>query len=189
MRRRFDRPPPGPRPSIPYPRAHLLQAALDFVRAAQKLPGVRRISLVGSLTTEKPVPKDVDLLLRIDAAMDLAPLAKIGRRLRGEANHINLSADIFLADEGGRYLGRICRYRECFARMLCEAQNCGRRQHLNDDLQVVTLAADLIAAPPIDLWPRVVSRCDVPPDTEELLVAKLEAAETRNGGAEAAEQG
>ena len=54
------------------------------------------------------------------------------------------------------------------------AQNCGRQAHLNDDLQVVTLANELIAAPPVTLWPNVVRRVTLPPDVEELLLTELE---------------
>ncbi len=86
---------------------------------------------------------------------------------------MNLGADIFLADELGRYIGRICNYRECFPRAACLAQNCGRQAHLNDDLQVVTLANELIAAPPVTLWPNVVRRVTLPPDVEELLLTEL----------------
>jgi hypothetical protein len=57
------------------------------------------------------------------------------------------------------------------------ALHCGQRQHLNDDLQTVTLSPALISAPPIDLWPRIVRRCGVPPETEALL-AELENDET-----------
>jgi hypothetical protein len=174
MTRRSTKPPPGPRPSVPDPRDHLLIAVLAFVRAARTLPGVKRIALVGSLATEKPVPKDADVLVTIDPAIDFAPLAVIGRRLKGAGNSINLSADVFLADAQGRYIGRICRYRECHARVLCRAQHCGRRQHLNDDLHVVTLGPLLIGSPPIELWPRIVRRVVVPADTEALLVAELE---------------
>jgi hypothetical protein len=52
-------------------------------------------------------------------------------------------ADIFLADVTGRYLGRICQ-RECHPRVACLAQHCGRREHLNDDLHVVTLSKEII---------------------------------------------
>jgi hypothetical protein len=38
----------------------------------------------------------------------------------------------------------------------------------------VTLGPQLIAAPPIDLWPRVVRRVPVPADTEAQLVSELE---------------
>jgi hypothetical protein len=159
---------------VPNPRPHLLNAVLAFVRAAQSTPGVLRIALLGSLATDKPVPKDADVLVTIDAAMDLDPLARLGRRLQGTAQTINLGADIFLANAAGRYLGRICQYRECWLRMACRALSCGQRQHLNDDLQIVTLSPTLISAPPIDLWPRFVARCAVPADTQALLIAKLD---------------
>jgi hypothetical protein len=40
-----------------------------------------------------------------------------GRRLKGTAQTFNLGADIFLADRSDHYLGRICHYRECHARV------------------------------------------------------------------------
>jgi predicted nucleotidyltransferase len=181
MRRQSTRLPPGPRSSVPDPRDRLLEAVLAFVRAARSLPGVHRIALVGSLATDKPVPKDADVLVTIDAAMDLARLAVVGRRLKGAAQKINLGADVFLADAAGRYVGRICHYRECHRRVLCRAQHCGQRQHLNDDLHVVTLGPSLIASPPVELWPHVVRRIAVPADTEALLVTELEKEGLRDG--------
>jgi hypothetical protein len=38
---------------------------LTFVRAARSSPGVPRIALLGSLATDKPVPKAADVLLTI----------------------------------------------------------------------------------------------------------------------------
>jgi hypothetical protein len=113
------------------------------------------------------------VLVTIGADIDLSFLARISRRLKGTAQKINLGADIFLADATGRYLGRICHYRECHARAACRALNCGQRQHLNDDHQIVTLGSALIAAPPVDLWPRIINRCPVLGDTETLLLAEL----------------
>jgi hypothetical protein len=118
----------APRRSVPNPRPHLLNAVLAFVRAARSTPGVLRIALLGSLATDKPVPKDADVLVTIDAAMDLDPLARLGRRLKGTAQTINLGADIFLADAAGRYMGRICHYRECRPRVACRALSCGLRR-------------------------------------------------------------
>jgi hypothetical protein len=71
-------------------------------------------------------------------------------------------------------MGRIGHYRECRSRVACRALSCGLWQHLNDDLQIVTLSPTLVSAPPIDLWPRIVARCAVPTDTHALLVAKLD---------------
>jgi len=90
MERRGDSRTLAPRPSVPNPRPHLLNAVLAFVRAAQSTPGVLRIALLGSLATDKPVPKDADVLVTIDAAMDLDPLARLGRRLQGTAQTVNM---------------------------------------------------------------------------------------------------
>ena len=164
----------GPTPSIAEPRRALLAAVRAFVQAAGGRPGILRIALLGSLATSKVVPKDADVLVTIDAAMDLSELARAGRRLKGQAQAINLGADIFLAYAGGRYIGRICHYRECHPSVACRARHCGRRQHLDDDLDVVTLLPELVAAPPVDLWPRVGRRLAMPPDGETLLLAELD---------------
>jgi len=170
---RHDRP-RARSPSVAEPRRLLLLAVHSFVRAARACPGVKRISLLGSLVTAKSIPKDGDVLVTIDGMMDLTALARAGRRLKGSAQTINLGADIFLADATGRYLGRICHYRECHPRAACLAQHCGRREHLNDDLHVVTLSEELITSPPVGLWPNVIRQVTVPADVEEILLTELE---------------
>ena len=174
LRRMHRKRPRGPSPSVAEPRRPLLLAALSFVRAAKACPGVLRISLMGSIVTAKAIPKDIDVLVTIDAEMELTKLARAGRRLKGTAQTINLGADISLTDATGRYLGRICHYRECHPRALCQARRCGQRDHLNDDLHIVTLSQELISSPPVDLWPKVVRRVTVPPDVESILLTKLE---------------
>jgi hypothetical protein len=42
-----------------------------FVSAAAKLPGIRRIALLGSITTNKQNPKDIDFLVMVDDDHDL----------------------------------------------------------------------------------------------------------------------
>jgi hypothetical protein len=163
-----------PTPSVAEPRRPLLLAVRSFVQAARDCRGVLRIALVGSLTTAKAMPKDADVLVTIDGTMDLAQLARAGRRLKGNAQTINLGADIFPTDDSGRYVGRICHYRECHPRRACLAEHCGRREHLNDDLHVVSLSNELLAAPPIELWPNIVRRVMVPPDVEAILLTELE---------------
>src|SRR5436190_5657737 len=78
MTRASRRRPHGPQPSVANPRQHLLAAVLEFVHATKACPGVLRIALVGSLTTDKPVPKDADVLVTIASGIDLAPLALRG---------------------------------------------------------------------------------------------------------------
>jgi len=75
--------PAATRPSVPEPRHHLLRAVLSFVRAARSAPGVHGIALLGSLATAKPVPKDADVLVTIEADIDLSSLARISRASKG----------------------------------------------------------------------------------------------------------
>jgi hypothetical protein len=46
---------------------------------------------------------------------------------------------------------------------------------LHDDLDDVTLDAALITAPPLDLWPNVIKRVELPKDVEVALVKPLQA--------------
>lgn len=56
----------------------------------------------------------------------------------------------------------------------------GAVPHLADDLDKVRLSADLIATPPIELWPDVrVVRVDAPDDVEQLLLVPLRSDSTR----------
>jgi len=56
-------------------------------------------------------------------------------------------------------------------RQTIDALHCGRRLYLHDDLQAVSVSESLIAAPPIELWPRLVTRVPVPQDLERGLSA------------------
>ena len=152
-------------------RQQMLAGVLGFVRAVAPIVGVRRIALIGSIMTAKQTPKDIDLLVTVTDDADLAPLARCARRLQGRLQGLNHWADVFLADERGRYLGRTCTWRECRPgiRASCDALNCGRRPHLHDDLGDVRLNQALIASPPVEIWPTVIRRSTVPPDVEALL--------------------
>src|SRR4051794_17181299 len=102
---RYSRRQPPPKEFVPFLPTRLLDAARVFIQAASNLGGVRRISLLGSIVTDKPDPKDVDLLVRIADHVDLGALARLGRQLNGAAQKFNHSADVFLCDEAGKYLG------------------------------------------------------------------------------------
>jgi hypothetical protein len=141
------------------------------MRAARACEGVLRIALIGSIATPKPLPKDAHALVTMEDGLDLGRLAMAGRRLKGTAQTKYLGADIFLADVRGDYTDRICGWRECKPRVLCHAQHCGRREHLNDDLHVVSLSRELIA--PVELWPEIHRRVALPADVEALLLGPL----------------
>ncbi|MCX5662372.1 MAG: hypothetical protein NTW19_22055 [Planctomycetota bacterium] len=155
-------------------RDHLLLAVRQFVDRARVIPGVRRIALIGSLATAKPDPKDADVLVWFDDDADLAPLADAGRKLKGTTQQRNHGADVFIASAAdGRYVGRTCRYRDCQPgiRMSCRTPTCGRREYLCDDLQNLTLGANVLASPPVDLWPSPTCHTRVPADVEALVDA------------------
>jgi len=156
-------------------REFLIGEVLSFVRNACHCPGVSRIVLVGSLATPKANPKDADVLVTVADDADLTSLATAGRRLKGRAQSRNSGADIFLANPSGEYIGRICHWRECrpFVRASCDARHCGRRAFLHDDLDDVSLGSRLVREPPLELWPNVIRRVEVPADIESLLLRAL----------------
>ena len=169
-----------PAPDI---REHLLAGTLRFVLAAMTVPGVLRISLIGSLTTAKRDPRDADVLVIVTDDMDLTSLASLGRRLKGYAQQQNHGADIFVADPTGHYVGRICHWKDCRpgVRLSCDARHCGRRQYLHDDLDDVTLNDDLVASPPIIVWPAILARVPVPADVERGLLEPLRSRDVGRG--------
>lgn len=141
-----------------------------FVRAVARVPGVERISIMGSITTEKEKPKDIDFLVMIDDSAELEPLARLGRKLKGRTGSEGGGADIFLTDSVGKYIGRTCSWKDCRygVRMSCYALNCGERQYLFDDLQRITLSAKAIADA-LQLWPALDKRVDLPADLEAVI--------------------
>jgi hypothetical protein len=161
-------------PPLPDKRGDLLRAVSEFVAAAAGRPEVRRIALIGSLASDKAIPKDVDLLVEVVDDMPLAELARLARRMNGKtmATGDGCGAEVFLHDPQGRYLGRICKWKECGPgiRRSCPAQHCGRREYVNDDFQSLRLKPDLIQAPPLELWPCLVERVSVPDDVRRLLI-------------------
>ena len=136
-------------------RRQLLDALRRFVAEVRQIAGVRRISVLGSIVTTKPDPKDVDVLVVVADDADLTPLATCARRLQGQAQSFNRGADVFLADERGSYIGRTCHWRDCRpgVRRSCDALHCGRRSFLHDDLDAITLHSTFVLSPPITLWP------------------------------------
>ncbi|HNR06507.1 MAG TPA: hypothetical protein PKM27_04270 [Saprospiraceae bacterium] len=153
------------------PRLFLLEGLQRFIKQVTKLDGVIRISLLGSIVTPKTNLKDIDVLVLVADHIDLAPLATYTRQLMGQVQSINRGADVFLADERGNYIGRICHWRDCRPgiRRACQAMHCGRRTYLYDDLSVVTLNAEMVRNPPVTLWPTVEIRCPLPRDVREWI--------------------
>jgi hypothetical protein len=159
----------------------LLAGVLAFTQAASRVSGVTRIALIGSLATDKPDPKDADVLVTVADDADLTLLAAHARKLLGHAQSRNRGGEVFLANLRGAYLGRTCPWKECRpgVRMSCDALHCGQRPYLHDDLRAIRLPRALIAAPPIQLWPQIVARVAPPEDVEALLLAPLREQQAR----------
>ena len=157
------------------PRLFLLDGLQRFMVLARKLEGIRRISVLGSIVTAKPNPKDIDILVVGADHTDLAPLAACSRQLKGVVQSINRGADVFLANEQDNYIGRICHWKDCRPgiRLACKALNCGRRPYLYDDFGVVKLNEELVQHPPLTLWPSLEVRCPLPEDVED-WIAKID---------------
>jgi hypothetical protein len=162
---------------LPPIRLHLLAGVLAFTQAACRIPGVTRIALIGSLTTNKPDPKDADMLVTVTDDADLTLLAAHGRKLLGHGQSRNRGGEVFLANPRGAYLGRTCPWKDCRpgVRMSCDARHCGQRHYLHDDLDAIRLPRALVAAPPIELWPEVIMHVTPPADVESLLLTPLRA--------------
>ena len=157
-------------------RQKLLDEALWFTQMASRLPNVTRIALIGSLTTDKVDPKDVDMLVTVTDGSDLTELATLGRKLRGHCQQMNRGGEVFLADKRTNYLGRTCPWKTCAPgiRSRCDARNCGKRPFLHDDFGDIKLVKSLIAKPPVELWPQIVTRVPVPDDLHERVLQKIE---------------
>lgn len=147
-------------------RTFLIAIAFQFIDRVITLPGIRRVAIIGSITSAKPDPKDVDILITVEDAADLTALAAAARRLKGIAQSRNKGADIFLANPSGQYVGRICHWRMCGPgiRASCDAQHCGQRHFLHDDFGDIRLDKSLVMKPPIEVWPTLICRVAVVSD-------------------------
>jgi hypothetical protein len=150
-------------------RDSLLEAALWFVQAAAQLSEVQRIVLIGSILSDRQSPerrRPTGVRCRRcrsrtaggtpapRAAPEPEPLC---RRILGRRATPVFGSDLFLEVVPAR------------DSRLSDALHCGRRPHLHDDLATIRLPDSLIAAPPLELWPIVVRRCQVPADVERLV--------------------
>ena len=153
-----------------YMREQLLSHLPWFVSEVARLPGIRRIALLGSITTNKEDPKDIDFLVVVNDDVDLEPLARYGRKLKGRTQQMSRGADIFLADTQGKYIGRTCHWKECRpgVYMSCDALNFGKRHYLHDDLNTVALS-DAALRSAIELWPVIERRAGLPDDLKRVL--------------------
>ena len=152
-------------------RMFLLAETFRFIDRVVALPGIKRITLIGSLTTSKTDPKDADIIVTVEDDADLTALATASRRLMGLAQSKSKGADIFLANPSDEYIGRICHWRECGPgiRASCDAHHCGQRHYLHDDFNDIKLDAAIVRGPTVEVWPKVICRQVIPSDLQSHL--------------------
>ncbi|KAA1257982.1 hypothetical protein LF1_04730 [Rubripirellula obstinata] len=162
-------------PPLPDLRKIMFAEVRRFVRFARDIPGVVQIALIGSLTTDKEFPKDIDLLVTITDNCDLTELARLGRQLTGHMMAHGAGSDVFLADQAGNYLGRTCSWKKCKPgiRQSCDAHSCGVRHFLHDDFSAIRLDKKTIQHAPVTLWPEPNASDGVAPDIGEHLIQPL----------------
>src|SRR5205809_1885629 len=66
-------------------RERFLDEVLRFVRSAATLPGVLRIALIGSILTDRPDPKDVDVLVSVTGRRRACTPGRIGATTPGSS--------------------------------------------------------------------------------------------------------
>ena len=164
----------GPSPTVAEPRRPLRSRCPLLRERNSRLPWRSPCRPLGFADYDQGNSKSVDVLVTIDGALASVSLGRRGRRLQGFAQAKTLGADISWPMIADAILVASAIIHSAFRARHVDAQNCGRREHLNDDLQLVTPADQLIAAPPITLWPNVVRRGTVPADVEKLLLTELE---------------
>ncbi len=165
-----------PESDEPPMRTLLLREMAEVVCALKRAPGVTRIAMIGSLATTVETPRDADLLVSVDNEVNLATLARLGRRWRAFVQSLHCSGDIFLADNRENYLGRTCPWKDCGLdhNPHCDARHCGRRHYLHDDLNTIRLSRQVTLTPPVELWPEIVLRVPVPQDVTDILIRSLQ---------------
>ncbi|NTX00010.1 MAG: hypothetical protein HGB35_08825, partial [Geobacteraceae bacterium] len=143
-------------------RQSLLAVGLEFARGAERVRGVERIALLGSILTEKPAPKDIDFLLTVAGDANLEEIATLGRKMKGKLQGMSLGTDIFLCSPNAQYLGRTCSYRDCHVRADCGGADCRPGSWRRTDFHVITLSKEIMESPSLVLRPITVPNASLP---------------------------
>jgi predicted nucleotidyltransferase len=154
-------------------RMEMLNILKEFLPSIKRAEGVEFIGLIGSITRDSPEPKDIDIVVCVTTPSDLSELGTVFRKIAGRMMQIGKGADMFVYDsESGNYIGRICGHRECRAGIrLCDADNCGKRPYLKDDLSILCLPPFVGEKVPVELYPRVrYNPPEAPSDVNEVLL-------------------
>ncbi|HWR26578.1 MAG TPA: hypothetical protein VN316_01745 [candidate division Zixibacteria bacterium] len=85
-------------------RKQIRLAVEKFASQVRGYDGVIEVALFGSAASDKPNPQDFDLMVFIE---NVACIPHISKSIRKITNIFH-AHDVFIFDEGKKYLGRIC---------------------------------------------------------------------------------
>lgn len=156
-------------------RSALLQAAKWFLENIFKRDDIEKIAFLGSICTNKKYPKDIDILVYLKPGADIESIAALKRKFQGRIDRGTMGADIFLA-ENGKYIGRACCYKEPWVRAVCAQQKlcCNRdRIFLCDTSQSFALKPEIVANPPVVVYPDFSTESAIPNDLKEMIESVL----------------
>jgi len=151
-------------------RSALLNAAKWFLENISKRDDIEKIAFFGSICTDKEHPKDIDVLVYLKPKADIKAIAVLKRKFGGRIGKACMGADVFLVEDG-KYIGRACRYKEPWVRVVCaqEGLRCNReRQHLCDTSYTVTLKQEIIDNPPVIALPEFSASVPIPDDLQKI---------------------
>ncbi|MFC4767390.1 zinc-ribbon domain containing protein [Effusibacillus consociatus] len=107
-------------------RNRYLRAAQNFANKAKNLTSVQEVVLCGSMASGDPYPEDIDLAVVLSHLDELPQLARYCRQISSTTH----AWEVFVFDNGRKYLGRICHKRECPGPYPCNAKDCGKTPRL-----------------------------------------------------------
>ena len=150
-------------------RSALLKAAEWFLANIAKHDNVEKVAFCGSICTEKEHPKDIDVLVYLKSDADISRIAELKRKFEGRIARNSMGADVFLI-ENGKYIGRACRYKEPWVRVICAQEKlcCADRLHLCDTTGAFTLKQELVDNPPVVVLPEFSPMIQVPEDLKAI---------------------
>jgi len=99
-----------------------------FKELVSNIESVIEIALFGSLTAEKKIAKDIDLMVFVENTHCIDKLAGCHRQVLGRYHS---SPDVFVFTKDRYFLGNICHRKECPSQSVeCRVEGCGKIKYI-----------------------------------------------------------
>lgn len=147
-----------------------IQLAVEkFISLVKDGNGVIEVALFGSAASDKPIPQDFDLMVFIK---DLSCIPHISKSIRKTTNLFH-AHDVFIFDEGRKYLGRICQRSVCPTTSVeCYIKDCGKTKYLKQLDRFVFDEKKALQIRPVVVWKNPEMKDSISQQWFNALVAK-----------------